>query len=233
MSNQGPPSPAHALKPRLLPVIMLMLVIIGFFRANDLWVGISGAVAQSEEGADPSGPAKTPLAQSVNTLEEDDFESTAVPAADIDIALPSESQAEQRLLTGLAERRASLDLREAELDTREKLLQTAEKQIEKRLERLTEEADRLEQVRLSVDETKRQEFITLAKAYERMKPRDAARIFNLLKDDILVPVAASMRTQAISGVLAEMEPDKASALTRKLAENKGALALKADTGSDY
>ena len=51
-----------------------------------------------------------------------------------------------------------------------------------------------------------------------MKPKDAAVIFNALDERILVPLAAGMRTQALSGVLAEMEPDNARRLTTLLAE---------------
>jgi len=62
-----------------------------------------------------------------------------------------------------------------------------------------------------------EEFGALSNAYDRMKSRDAARIFDVLERDILVPVAAGMRTQALAGVLAEMKPENARALTRELA----------------
>ncbi|MEO0880728.1 MAG: hypothetical protein AAFY22_13580, partial [Pseudomonadota bacterium] len=75
------------------------------------------------------------------------------------------------------------------------------------------------QAAAQADETA--DLVGLAKAYERMRARDAAQIFNLLEDEILVPVAAGMRTQAIASVLAEMEPEKARALTRKLARKSG------------
>jgi len=50
-----------------------------------------------------------------------------------------------------------------------------------------------------------------------MKPKDAAIIFNELETDILIKVASGMRTQALAGVLAEMNPENARLLTQLLA----------------
>ena len=53
-----------------------------------------------------------------------------------------------------------------------------------------------------------------------MKAKDAAVIFNALDQDILVSVSSRMRTQALAGVLAAMDPEKARALTVLLAEGE-------------
>ncbi len=71
----------------------------------------------------------------------------------------------------------------------------------------------------------------MSNAYERMKPRDAARIFEVLDEDILIPVAAGMRTQALAGVLAEMAPEKARALTVALANRQADFSVAA-TGAE-
>ena len=55
-----------------------------------------------------------------------------------------------------------------------------------------------------------------------MKPKDAARIFNSLDDDVLLPVAQEMKSDDPGPVLAAMNPDAAQKLTVKLA-NKLAL----------
>ena len=40
-----------------------------------------------------------------------------------------------------------------------------------------------------------------------MKPKDAARIFDSLNDDVLVPVAQEMKSDVLAPVLAAMNPD--------------------------
>jgi hypothetical protein len=60
-----------------------------------------------------------------------------------------------------------------------------------------------------------------------MKAKDAARIFNTLPDEVLVPVAQDMKSDALSQVLANMNSDNAKTLTVKLA-NKLALPQTTD-----
>ena len=50
-----------------------------------------------------------------------------------------------------------------------------------------------------------------------MKPKDAARIFDSLPDDVLLPVAHDMKSDQLALVLASMNPDSAKTLTVKLA----------------
>ena len=50
-----------------------------------------------------------------------------------------------------------------------------------------------------------------------MKPKDAARIFDNLSDDVLIPVAPAMKSDALAPVLAAMTADAAQKLTVKLA----------------
>ena len=103
--------------------------------------------------------------------------------------------------------------------TREALLNAAETRLTERFATLESEIETLNTLLAKKEKVEQAEFDALSDAYERMKPREAARIFAVLEDDILVPVAAGMRTQAIAGVLAEMNPDKARRLTRLLAQN--------------
>jgi flagellar motility protein MotE (MotC chaperone) len=50
-----------------------------------------------------------------------------------------------------------------------------------------------------------------------MKPKDAARIFNTLTVDVLVPVAQAMKSDVLAPVLANMDSAAAQKLTIKLA----------------
>jgi len=50
-----------------------------------------------------------------------------------------------------------------------------------------------------------------------MKPKDAARIFDSLDNDVLVAVAQQMKSDVLAPVLAAMSPEQAQKLTVKLA----------------
>ncbi|MEX0645566.1 MAG: hypothetical protein WD076_09660 [Parvularculaceae bacterium] len=196
--------------PRVLPVIILALVALAVVKAAGFWVGFPAAEAA------PQDDAITSISEAPLIVEE-----APAPTA-------PESEPERRLLEQLAARRASLDAREEAIATREALLEVAEGRLEARFAALTNEEAKLAGLNAERHQREAEEFAELSNAYERMKPRDSARIFDVLEADILVPVAAGMRTQALSGVLAEMDPEKARELTRLLAERgrkeKAALA---------
>lgn len=193
---------------RVLPVLILALVALAILKAANIWIGFSGAEAAEEKSA---------------------AETVAAPAqAAAPEVAPSET--ERRILEQLASRRAALDAREEAIDTREKLLEVAEQRLDQRFTELAAEEASMATLTAERDRQKSAEFEALSSAYERMKAKDAARIFDVLEDDILVPVAAGMRTQALSGVLAEMNPEKAKSLTRLLAAH-GRIAKAGETAS--
>lgn len=202
-------------RPRLLPVLILALAIVIILRAGDFWIGVSGAMAQPKSGS------ASDVRVAVGEANDDGARAPTASRGELSLDAPVTSEAHERLLTGLADRRAALDVREAELETREALLRTAEAAIDAKISELKEIELRLDAAQAAAQADETADLVGLAKAYERMRARDAAQIFNLLEDEILVPVAAGMRTQAIASVLAEMEPEKARALTRKLARKSG------------
>jgi flagellar motility protein MotE (MotC chaperone) len=126
-----------------------------------------------------------------------------------------------RLAVHLAARGAALDARAAELDTRERVLEAAEARIDAAAKALATEKQSIALATSGRARLRDDELSALSSAYERMKARDAARIFEILDDDILLPVAAGMRTQALAGVLAEMSAERAKALTVALANREG------------
>ncbi|MGF1545630.1 MAG: MotE family protein [Parvularculaceae bacterium] len=142
----------------------------------------------------------------------------AAPDADeLDDAQTSAETPGARLAARLTARQAELEARARELDTREATLAAAERRLEARFAEIRIEAERLAQLEAAAATRTTEEFATLSRTYERVRPRDAARIFELLEPSILLPVAAGMRTQALSAVLGEMDPAKAEALTALLA----------------
>lgn len=193
--------------PRMIPVLILCLLAFGVMKLSRVGFGFSSAasapiVALAAEGAAP------------------------VAAPDAAPAVVSQGD---RLAELLNERSAALDRREAEIDTRERLLEATERRLEAVEAAVRESRTALAEAEREIEEGEIERFRALSTAYERMKPRDAAPIFEALGDDILEPIAAGMRTQALAGVLAEMQPEKARALTEKLAARARREAARGQT----
>ena len=197
-----------AAQARLLPVVVLALGLFALIKIGHVWIGFSAAgAAQSPSFAVPqAGAADANAAAPV-------MEKGEAAAPDL-----GPGDVERRILERLASRRAALDEREQALDTREAVIAAAEKQLTARVGDYERARAELQQLRDEQESQDNEEIKALVSAYERMKAKDAAVIFDALDKDILVPVAAGMRTQALAGVLAEMQPDKARALTRLLAD---------------
>ena len=67
------------------------------------------------------------------------------------------------------------------------------------------------------DDAQKAQIAALVKTYGAMKAKDAARIFNTLPDDVLMPVAQEMKSDMLAPVMAAMNPENAQKLTVKLA----------------
>src|SRR5690606_23469174 len=66
-------------------------------------------------------------------------------------------------------------------------------------------------------EREKAEVDRLVAVYTAMRPREAARVFANLNDDVRLPVAAAMRPRSLAAVMAQMEPAAARELTEKFA----------------
>ena len=122
------------------------------------------------------------------------------------------SPAEKALLERLGQRREEIEARMRELDLREKLLDSAEKKLGGRVDDLKALEEKLESPRKQ-DADANQAVKNLVIMYETMKPKDAARVFDRLALDILVPVVQQMNPRKMSDVLASMSPEAAERLT--------------------
>jgi flagellar motility protein MotE (MotC chaperone) len=129
--------------------------------------------------------------------------------------------AERAVLERLQERRLELDRRQREIDIRESLLKAAEQRIEGRLEEIKGAEVRVTKATEAKVEADKDRFKGLVTMYENMKPKDAARIFDRLDMSVLYEVAAQMKPQKLSDVLAQMQPDNAQRLTIELARAPG------------
>ncbi len=138
------------------------------------------------------------------------------------------SPAERALVERLGERRDAIDARQRELDMREKLLETAERKLDGRVGELKAVEDKLDAKKDEKEGTEAQGLKRLVIMYENMKPKDAARVFDRLPSDVLVPVVLQMNPRKMSEVLASMSAEAAEKLTVSLANR--ARAARGDGG---
>jgi flagellar motility protein MotE (MotC chaperone) len=130
------------------------------------------------------------------------------------------TEAEIELLQQLAQRRQKLDQREDTLDRRESLVKAAEKRLSQKVGEMERLRAEIEDLLVAYDEQESKQLDRLVTIYEKMKPDDAARIFEDLDQDVLLKVVERMNERKTAPILAEMRPDKAQQLTLELAERE-------------
>jgi flagellar motility protein MotE (MotC chaperone) len=132
------------------------------------------------------------------------------------------SASQVNVINALAKRRKELDAREATLNIQANMIAAAEQRVDAKISQLQALQAKIAALLVQRDKTQEDQVASLVKTYSTMKPADAARIFNSLPDEVLVPVAHDMKSDVLAQVLAKMNPDNAKTLTVKLA-NKLAL----------
>lgn len=135
-----------------------------------------------------------------------------------------QSAAEKALTERLGERRDQIESRLRELDIREKLLESVEKKLEGRVGDLKQIEGRIVDTKDKKAEAENQSMKNLVIMYEAMKPKEAARIFDRLNMDVLVPVVQQMNPRKMSEVLAAMTPETAEKLTVAIANTSRGTA---------
>jgi len=180
---------------RLLPSVMLATALMLVLNGTDLLQG-AAAIAQEAAGAAAPAPAKP------------DF-------AETDEQIASAAQAD--VLTGLSRRRAELDRNEAAIKLKGDILAATEKRVDAKIAQLKTLEDRIAGLLKNRDEAQAAQVAALVKTYAAMKAADAARVFDVLPDGVLVPVAQAMKSDVLALVLSKMNAEKARDLTVKLA----------------
>ena len=211
--------------PRLLPLIAVAIGGVVLVRAVGVAPGLfEGARAWAEEAV-PAAAAAAP----------------AAAAAAVCALTPEQlaqqagiSPAELRILQSLAGRRTELDARDADLASMLPLLATAEQKLDAKVAALEAVKAEVRVLLGQVSEQEKAENDRLVAVYSAMRPREAARIFATLDDDVRLPVAAAMRPRSLAAIMAQMEPAAARSLTEKLArrfEARQQLAARAAAAS--
>jgi flagellar motility protein MotE (MotC chaperone) len=121
------------------------------------------------------------------------------------------------VVNALGKRRKELDSRERQITTQSAMIQAAEKRVDAKIAQLQQLQTKITALLQQRDDAQKAQVAALVKTYTAMKAKDAARIFNTLPEDVLMPVAQEMKSDTLAPVMASMNPDAAQRLTVKLA----------------
>ena len=137
------------------------------------------------------------------------------------------SASEVDVMTSLSRRRRELDARDGQLTTQANMIAAAEARVDAKINQLSQLKAQITALLVQRDDAQKAQIASLVKTYSTMKAKDAARIFNSLPDEVLVPVAHDMKSDVLGLVMTNMNPESARELTVKLA-NKLTLPQTAD-----
>lgn len=230
----------NALRPRVLPIMIFVAVLMLGLRVGDLWrlamrdsqmPEFPTSMAQSPQkpgetkpadaakgtGAPPGAKAEATRSEQAPAAER--TAGQAVPAystASLGPAGERVNPTDPEILQHYADRRAELDRRAREIDQRQALLEAAEKRIDQKLQELEKVRADIQKLLKTGDEQQSAQVESLVKIYETMKPKEAARIFEEMDMPVLLSVIQKMKETKTAPILAAMEPVKAKEVTSAL-----------------
>ncbi len=226
---------------KLLPLTILIILIAFFLRLQDArqQLVMVGAAAQAEAKKDETHKDDTAKDEKDAKKDEkaDDKKGGAVaekttptPAEESDAAELDKPNGDDmrpnreiQILQDMAERRKQLDARAAALDEREALLKASEAQFGQKAAELNALRDEIKNLLASIQTREDDQTKSLVALYEKMKPKEAAVIFNTMDPAVLMTIAGNMKETKLSPVMAVMDAKKAQLITAKLAERTKVL----------
>ncbi|KQT16189.1 hypothetical protein ASG40_18290 [Methylobacterium sp. Leaf399] len=171
-------------------------------------------LAKARTGYEPIDPTTTgsvtPKEEPPAILEVKQEPPGKAPSSPPPEAIPA---SERAILERLGTRRDALKQRSESLDLREQMLGGVEKKLEDSVPVLQRGEETGEGGPAQRAEAERAALKNIVTMYETMKPKDAARVFDRLGLDVLVPIVVAMNPRKMAEVLALMQSEPAEKLT--------------------
>lgn len=216
---------------RLIPVTMFLAALLLTVKAGEMmtgeatfWARVEIPELHAQQADDAAAAAVAAGEEPANPAEQlEQLEAAPEP-------LPEFTRAELDVLQNLRARREALDRREAELDMRESTILAAEHNLESRIEEWKRLKAEVEELTARFATAQDEELDTLAAYYEKMKPKDAARVFDTLDLEYLVDIVSRMKAAKVAEIIGGMDTLNAKALTMELAQRRKTGVL-ADIGA--
>lgn len=179
--------------------------------------GFGRVVAEARRDIEPFDPLTTGSVSTEKKNEPKTEARTEPPQVYEPPSAEAVSPTERALLEKLKARRESLKQRSDALDLREQILKDAENKLESGTAELHEAEEKADLSGAKKADAERSALKNVVTMYEVMKPKDAARVFDRLSLDILVPIVNAMNPRKMSEILAVMSSEQAEKLTVALA----------------
>jgi len=122
------------------------------------------------------------------------------------------SASEVDVVNSLSKRRRELDVRDSQLAIQANMIAAAEARVDAKIAQLKQLQAQITASLVQHDDAQKAQIASLVKTYSTMKAKDAARIFNSLPDEVLVPVAHDMKSDIMALVMAKMNSESAKSL---------------------
>ena len=118
-------------------------------------------------------------------------------------------QQPQKQQTGVAQPASQKSLEEERMNI-------LKSDIQKEIEQLKKLKQEIENAQKALDDKTKEKLTQIAKIYEAMPAEEAARKLEKLDDDIAVIILIALKPKNAGKILAQMEADKAAAISKKI-----------------
>lgn len=214
-----------------LLVLKLVAMTVETPQAGTELPAFARVLAKARTGYEPPDPSTTGSVTPKEPEKAEGKKSEPPPRAQPPMPEPV-SATERALLEKLGARRDALKQKGDELELRERMLGEAERKLESGLGDLKQAEERVDVSGKGKAEAERAGLKNIVTMYETMKPKDAARVFDRLGHDVLVPLVLAMNPRKMAEVLAVMQSEAAERLTIALANRaRGVTGPQAAAGS--
>lgn len=226
---------------RVLPIMIFLAVLLLSIKVTALWdtlhgsnsvislatyaeakqaptVGAGSAPLKTTQAKKTTAPGGMPIQVAQATSQSKTSSGEQDDEKPLDPVLFTRSEIE--LLQELSKRRKELDARERTVIQREGLLNAAETRIERKITELMAVKDDIEALIKKYEKQEEKQLNELVAIYEKMKPKDASRIFNELDIEILLQIFDKMKASKSALILANMSAERAKEITSRIAERR-------------
>lgn len=226
--------PRRMVRFRVLPVAIGCLGVLLSVKIGGFWSDMTdqnsgfSLRANQAQAAEETEEASDQTESAAAGTEPEDVETdgavadqgTAAGSADGFVDLSQMTESEILTLQRLVTRRNELKAWEEDIAMRDRLLKATETRVEQKIAELTQLKGTVEALIDKFDKQEEAKLKSLVTIYEKMKSKDAARIFNDLEMDVLLKVLGRMKESKTAPILADMDPARAKGVTLEMARQR-------------
>jgi flagellar motility protein MotE (MotC chaperone) len=201
---------------RLLPAMMITAGVVLGLKA----VALAEAAGEATSSTPPApAPATASGVAPANGNASQPAAAQSCPAPSFADQAGLSAQ-EVEVLQSLGARRTSLDQRATEMSTDAELLAASEKRVNERLAELQRVQGVVEGLLGKLNDEQEARVAGMVTVYSKMKPKDAAKVFEGLDDETLLQIASRMKQTNLSEIMGAMQPASAGRLTKNILESR-------------